>query len=328
MRILYVDAAGQIQALTEMPQGWNAASLAGTQLLWIDLNHHESKENTERFLSQQFGFHPLAIDDALNETHLPKVDDWETYLYMALQDIAAEAHLQSITLPELDLFLGKQYLVTYHMDTVTAVDRVWQLCQRHQRWLQHGADHLVYRIIDEIVNNYTAVTEQLEAQIVQLEGQIFTHPSAQLLESLAHYKRLVLQIRRTLAPQREVVNKLARDAFAVVGQKDQVYFRDVYDHMVRLYNQSDSVRDLLTGTMELHLSVMNNRMNDVMKTLTIITTLFMPLTFITGFFGMNFFQPALPLQMWTGSGMLAFTLAGMFLLPLGMFYWMRRRAWM
>ncbi|MBK8905853.1 MAG: magnesium/cobalt transporter CorA [Anaerolineaceae bacterium] len=328
MRILYVDAAGQLQILTEMPPGWDKANLKSAELLWIDLNHVESKEITEQFLTQQFGFHPLAIDDALNETHLPKVDDWETYLYIALQDIAAEANLHTITLPELDLFLGKQYLVTYHMDEVTAVDRVWQLCQRHQRWLQHGADHLVYRIIDEIVNNYTAVTEQLEAQIVQLEGQIFTHPSADLLERLAHYKRLVLHIRRTLVPQREVVNKLARDTFLVIGEKDQVYFRDVYDHMVRLYNQSDSVRDLLTGTMELNLSVMNNRMNDVMKTLTIITTLFMPLTFITGFFGMNFFQATLPLRAWTGTGMLAFTLAGMILLPLSMFYWMRRRAWM
>lgn len=328
MRILYVDATGQLHILTEMPPGWDKANLKSAELLWIDLNHVESKEKTEQFLTQHFGFHPLAIDDALNETHLPKVDDWETYLYIALQDIAAEADLQTIALPELDLFLGKQYLVTYHKEAVTAVDRVWQLCQRHQRWLQHGADHLVYRIIDEIVNNYTAVTEQLEAQIVQLEGQIFSQPSAHLLESLAHFKRLVLHIRRTLVPQREVVNKLARDTFSVIGQKDQVYFRDVYDHMVRLYNQSDSVRDLLTGTMELHLSVMNNRMNDVMKTLTIITTLFMPLTFITGFFGMNFFEATSPLRAWTGTGMLAFTLAGMILLPLGMFYWMRQHAWM
>lgn len=328
MRILYVDNAGQLQILTEMPPGWNKANLQSTELLWIDLNHVESNDITEQFLAQHFGFHPLAIDDALNETHLPKVDDWETYLYIALQDIACEANLQTISLPELDLFLGKQYLVTYHMQEVTAVDRVWQLCQRHQRWLQHGADHLVYRIIDEIVNNFTAVIEQLEAQIVQLESQIFSRPSAHLLESLAHYKRLVLHIRRTLTPQREVVNKLARDTFLVIGEKDQVYFRDVYDHMVRLYNQSDSVRDLLTGTMELNLSVMNNRMNDVMKTLTIITTLFMPLTFITGFFGMNFFQAVLPLRVWTSGGTLAFTLAGMILLPLGMFYWMRKRAWM
>jgi magnesium transporter len=145
---------------------------------------------------------------------------------------------------------------------------------------------------------------------------------------MTYYKRNVLQIRRVLAPQREVVNKLARDPYLVVGEKDQVYFRDVYDHMVRLTNDSDSVRDLLTGNMELYLSVVNNRMNDIMKTLTIITTLFMPLTFITGFFGMNFFQAVLPSRFWTGPVILVLTLVIMVLLPLVMFYWMRRRAWM
>lgn len=328
MRILYVDASGQVQIVTEMPPGWDKDSLKKAELLWIDLNQEENTASVEQFLTQHFGFHPLAIDDALNENHLPKVDDWETYLYIALRDLVYEADATTIAMPELDLFLGQQYLVTYHLEEITAVDRVWQLCQRNNRWLQHGADHLLYRLIDEIVNNYTAVLEQLESHITLLENQIFTQPSASLLEIMTHYKRTVLQIRRVVAPQREVVNKLARDTFLVVGEKDQVYFRDVYDHMVRLYNDSDSVRDLLTGNMELYLSVVNNRMNDIMKTLTIITTLFMPLTFITGFFGMNFFQAVLPSGKWTGPEILVLTLSVMILLPLVMFYWMRRRAWM
>ncbi len=328
MRILYFDDSGRVQILTEMPPGWRKDSLQKSELLWIDLSQVEDTAVIEQFLNQQFGFHPLAIDDALHEKHLPKVDDWETYLYIALQDLTYNAASATMAMPELDLFLGKQYLVTYHPERVTAVDRVWQLCQRNNRWLQHGADHLVYRLIDEVVNNYTAVLDQLESHIMQLEHQIFTQPSASLLESMTHYKRNVLQIRRVLAPQREVVNKLARDTFLVVGEKDQVYFRDVYDHMVRLTNDSDSVRDLLTGNMELYLSVVNNRMNDIMKTLTIITTLFMPLTFITGFFGMNFFQAVLPSQFWTGPVMLTLALVIMVLLPLGMFTWMRRRAWM
>lgn len=328
MRILYVDALGQAQLLSKMPPGWHRDTMEKSELLWIDLDRAEHVEPIEQFLTQQFGFHPLAIDDALNEEHLPKVDDWGTYLYIALQDLIYNAASGTVAMPELDLFLGKQYLVTYHHEAVTAVDRVWQLCQRSSHWLQHGADHLVYRLIDEIVNNYTAVLDQLESRIVQLENQIFTQPAAPLLESMTHYKRNVLEIRRVLSPQREVVNKLARDPFLVVGEKDQVYFRDVYDHMVRLTNDSDSVRDLLTGNMELYLSVVNNRMNDIMKTLTIITTLFMPLTFITGFFGMNFFQAVLPSEAWTGPGMLILVLAVMVLLPLVMFIWMRRRAWM
>ncbi|MBK7897443.1 MAG: magnesium/cobalt transporter CorA [Anaerolineaceae bacterium] len=326
MRILYVSASGQVQNLTEMPPAWRRESKDG--LLWIDLHESKSNPDVEQFLSQQFGFHPLAIDDALNETHLPKVDDWESYLYIALQDLGYDSDTATMKMSELDLFLGAHYLVTYHFGDVTAVDRVWQLCLRNGRWLQNGADHLVYRLIDEIVNNYTAVLEQLESQIMLLENQIFTQPSSHLLENMTHYKRTIQKIRQVLAPQREVVNKLARDVFLVISEKDQIYFRDVYDHMVRLTNDSDSVRDLLTGNMELYLSVVNNRMNDIMKTLTIITTLFMPLTFITGFFGMNFFQAVLPSQVWTGSGILILVLAVMTLLPLGMFYWMRRRAWM
>ena len=326
MRILYMSESGQVQNLTELPPHWHTETPDG--LLWIDLHESKSSPEIEQLLSQRFGFHPLAIDDALNETHLPKVDDWESYLYIALQDLTYDSASAMMTMSELDLFLGAHYLVTYHFGDVTAVNRVWQLCLRNGRWLQNGADHLVYRLIDEMVNNYTAVLEQLESQIVQLENQIFSQHSPALLENMTHQKRTMLKIRQVLAPQREVVNKLARDSFSVISEKDQIYFRDVYDHMVRLTNDSDSVRDLLTGNMELYLSVVNNRMNDIMKTLTIITTLFMPLTFITGFFGMNFFQAVLPSEQWTGPGILILVLASMVLLPVVMFYWMRRRAWM
>lgn len=328
MRILYVDQVGQLQFPAVMPADWQAATAQRPSLLWIDLDDGEETEAIEDLLTRRFGFHPLAIDDALHEIHMPKVDDWETYLYLALQDIVYDAENTRITLPELDVFMGRQFLVTYHVGELTAVDRVWQMCQRNSRWLQHGADHLLYRLIDESVNNYTAVLEQLEGDIMQLEGQIFADPSAFLLGRLTTYKRIVLQIRRVLAPQREVVSKLARNPFTLIGTKDQVYFRDVYDHMVRLYDLSDSVRDMVMGSMEIYLTVVNNRMNDIMKTLTIITTFFMPLTFITGFFGMNFFQAVMPSALWTGPWIFGLTLVSMILLPVVMFAWIRRHAWM
>ena len=193
MRMMYVDDSGQVELLTEIPPGWDKDSPKKGELLWIDLNQAENKASVEQFLTRQFNFHPLAIDDALNEEHLPKVDDWETYLYIALQDLTFDAAAVTVTMPELDLFLGQQYLVTYHPETVTAVDCVWQLCQRNSRWLQHGADHLLYRLIDEMVNNYTAVLDQLESRILQLETQIFTQPASPLLENMTHYKRTVLE---------------------------------------------------------------------------------------------------------------------------------------
>lgn len=333
MRILYVNQGGDVQQLTDLAQLPPVDSLAPTDLLWVDLYHQGSDGQTETaqieaLLTQRFGFHPLAIDDALNETHVPKVDDWETYLYIVLRDIIYTGTDAPIALPELDLFLGKRYLITYHAGETTAVDRVWAHCLKNQRWLQHGADYLLYRLIDEIVNDFTAVLETLESDILRLESSLFDRPTPELLETLSAYKRIMLQIRRILTPQQNVVSRLARDPYPVIGAKDRVYFQDVYDHLVRLTGLSDSVRELVMGNMEIYLSVVNNRMNNIMRILTIITTLFMPLTFLTGFFGMNFFQAVLPSTFWTSLPMLVVVLSVMVLLPLLMFGWMRRYAWL
>jgi magnesium transporter len=134
-------------------------------------------------------------------------------------------------------------------------------------------------------------------------------------------------MRRILLPQREVLNKLARDDYRVIDPKDRVFFRDIYDHLVRLHDLNESLRDLVSGALDTYLSVVNNRMNEVMKTLTIITTLFMPITFVTGFFGMNFFEPAAQLIGWTGEQALSITLGILLALPLFMYLWMRRRTW-
>jgi magnesium transporter len=149
-----------------------------------------------------------------------------------------------------------------------------------------------------------------------------------VLERLTIHKHNILQLRRVLSPQREVVNRLARESYAVIDAKDRIYFRDVYDHLVRLYDLSDNVRDLVMSNIEIYLSVVNNSMNGIMKTLTIMTALFLPLTFLTGFFGMNFFQAILPSTFWTGTIMLVITLLVMVLLPLVMYGWMRHRSWM
>lgn len=326
MRALYKDAVNETRIVDVTTEALTAVMSGGQGLLWVDLMGDGGA--IENLLQQTFGFHPLAIDDALHETHIPKVDDWGTYLYLVFQDVAYDAAQRTILLPELDVFLGRGFLVTYHKHPIAAVDQVWEMCQRDTRWLQHGADHLLYRLIDELVDRYLLAIDDMEEDLAQLENSIFDEPSPALLEQLFIFKRMCLRLRRVLAPQREVVNKLARDDYATIGPKDRIYFRDVADHMIRLYDMSDNLRDLVLGSMDIYLSVVNNRMNDIMKTLTIITTLFMPLTFLTGFFGMNFFQAVLPSNFWTGMGMLAFVLGFMLLLPVAMFWWMRRRAWM
>ncbi|HEU0292819.1 MAG TPA: magnesium/cobalt transporter CorA, partial [Anaerolineales bacterium] len=279
---------------------------------------------------QNLGFHPLAIDDALQETHVPKLDDWGSYLYIVLNymDASKNGDTWETHIDELDIFLGINYIITHHDEPILAIDETWNSCDRDPRTLQEGADHLLYKITDYLVAEYMPIVEKIDESIDQIEDQVFERPSPRTLEKLFALKRVLLAMRRILLPQREVLNKLARDDYQVIDPKDRIFFRDIYDHLVRLHELNESLRDLVGGALDTYLSVVNNRMNDVMKTLTLITTLFMPLAFVTGFFGMNFFEPLGLLTEWTTSGVFYFTLGTIIILPMAMYIWMRRRTWL
>ena len=233
----------------------------------------------------------------------------------------------SLHVNELDIFLGKNYVVTHHDEHIPSLDQVWEACGRDFRHLQSGPDHLLYRIIDFVVAAYMPLVEQIDKEIDVLEDQIFEKPDPRTLERLFALKRSLLVMRRVLTPQREVLNKLARDDYRVIDPEARVFFRDVYDHLVRLHDLNESMRDLVGGALDMYLSVVNNRLNEVMKTLTVITSVFMPISFIAGFFGMNFFLPTADLPNWTGYTSFYITLAITIILPLSMFAWMRRRTW-
>jgi magnesium transporter len=297
-------------------------------VLWVDLVQTPYTE-AEQVLLELFGFHPLAVSDALDEMHVPRVDDWGDYLYLVLHDIKFDpAQEEVFQTNELDIFLGKHYLVTYQNIAIPVVEKVHQNIERDPRFLQRGADHLFYKLADDLVGETLPVVDQMDDAIDTIEDQLFNGSNQQLLEEIFTLKRSLLHLRRILMPQREVFNKLARGDDHVIDKQERVFFRDIYDHMVRLYDISESLRDLISGALETYLSVTNNRMNDVMKTLTIITTLFMPISFLTGFFGMNFFSADPPYAGWTSQPMLVILLCILVLLPLGMFIWMRSRRWM
>lgn len=296
-------------------------------ILWVDFVS-EPPEICLPIL-QGFKFHPLAIDDALQETHVPRLDDWGDYLYIVLNYMNAEENgdLWETEVDELDIFLGKNYIVTHHDHPISAVDDTWAACDRDERNLQEGADHLLYRITDYLVAAYMPTVEKIDDAIDQIEDQVFDRPSPRTLEKLFALKRVLLTMRRIVLPQREVLNKLARDDYKVIDPKDRIFFRDIYDHLVRLHDLNESLRDLVGGVLDTYLSVINNRMNEVMKTLTVITVLFMPLTFLTGFFGMNFFEPLGNLKAWTTSPVFYLTMAVIFIMPVLMYFWMHRRTW-
>jgi magnesium transporter len=326
IRSFYFSGDGQV-SLDLDPSRFAEALKDPKGLLWVDFQA-EPNEISEPILLNTFGFHPLAVDDALQETHVPKLDDWEDYLYIALQAVVFD-HTGGVhfDILELDSFLGSRYLVTHHDQPIAALDRVLNFVVKTGKQLQYGVDHLLYRIADELVVDYMQALDDLNVEIEQLEDHIFQGPNPAILDQIFQLKRAILRLRRTISPEREVLNKLARDDYDVVDAKDRIYFRDVYDHMVRLTDITESLRDLIGGMIDTYLSVINNRMNDIMKTLTVITTLFMPISFIASFFGMNFFQPVLPLNFATGWVSFGITMSLMVLIPVMMLMWMRRKGW-
>jgi magnesium transporter len=296
-------------------------------VLWVDFLSEPPE--TSLPILEEFHFHPLAIDDALQETHVPRLDDWGEYLYIVFNymDVNKNGEGWESHVDELDVFLGPNYIVTHHDERIKAIEETWVSCDRDPRTLQEGADHLLYKIADYLITEYMPIVEKIDDAIDQIEDQVFDRPSPHTLEQLFALKRVLLAMRRIVLPQREVMNKLARDDFQVVDPKDRIFFRDLYDHLVRLHDLNESLRDLVGGVLDTYLSVINNRMNEVMKTLTVITTIFMPLTFVTGFFGMNFFEPLGNLKNWTTYPAFYITMAIIVFLPIGMYTWMRRRTW-
>jgi magnesium transporter len=294
-------------------------------ILWLDFCG-EPPQACESILSDIFHFHPLAIDDALQETHSPKVDDWKNYLYLVLHAVHLDQNASDpLKTLELDIFFGKNFVVTHHDQTIASVEKVMALCQRDHRHLQQDTVHLLYLLIDNLIDQYLPIVAKMDDSIDQIEAEAFSSNNPRLLENITTMKRVLLHLRRVLLPQREVLDKLSREDYAVIQAENKIYFRDVYDHIVRLYDDCESLRDLLSGILDTYLSVVNNRMNEVMKTLTLVSTLFMPLSFLTGFFGMNFFTASGSLETWTGEIVFGIVILIFIITPILMYTWMKKR---
>jgi magnesium transporter len=265
-------------------------------LLWIDILGPDEHTGThlQTWLCHHFRFHHLAVEDALKQTHIPRVDDWGEYLYIVFHVPRIVPELEVLELQELDIFLGKNYLITYHTVPLPILDQDRESIKRDPRdRLRQGADHLLIRFLELAIDQSLEVIEDLDDQVDTIQNAIIEHATPRNLKTIFRIKRSAIQLHKILSPQREVLNRLARDPYQPIQARHRVYFRDLYDHVVRIHDISESLRDLISGTLETYLSVISNRTNDIMKTLTIVTLMFMPMTFIVGFFGMNFFADSL-----------------------------------
>jgi magnesium transporter len=253
--------------------------------VWVDLQ--SPTEEDARILAEPFGFHELAIEDALREIQTPKVESYGDYLYLILHGIDFSAPEHCFTTKDIDFFLGAQYLVTVHPGVSRSIGKVGEMCMRNGRVLGEGPGVLLHRIVDTMVDNYRPEIEELGERLDELESEVFDHPNPELARRILNFKKDIASLRQVVLPQRDAVGRLARREFDLVNEQLAYRFRDVHDHLVRLSDEAMFFQDRITSILDAHLSAVSNQLNTVMKVLTIISTLFMPMSVITGLYGMN-----------------------------------------
>ena len=280
--------------------------------LWADLAAPTDDEF--RLLSDVFGFHPLAVDDARSALQYPKVEPFPGYLYLVLHGIDLTKGRAQFATRDVDFFLGRNYLVTVHDGESRSIGHMRELCDRHERILSEGPVALLHRIVDTMVDNYRPAIEALEDRLDKLENQAFTGHE-QIVRQVIKLKRELGTLRRVILPQRDVIGRLARREFGAISDEMAFRFRDVYDHMARYADEAFLFQERVTGIHEVNLATVSNRLNQVMKVLTVMSTIFLPLTVLTGMWGMNIDLPHFPggpqAQFWWMAGVMAALVVGM-----------------
>jgi magnesium transporter len=281
-------ARGADEIVTDAPLERLPALLAevGT-FVWVNLAP-PSGEVELSILRDVFRFHPLAIEDCLEARAHPKIDEYDGYLYLITHGLRAGSTPDSSEVVELDAFVGANYLVTHHQQPSRSVAGVTETISKTGLPLRHGPFAVLHALLDRQVDGLEEQLDQIEERITQLEDAVFARPANTQIAALLTVKRSILQLRRWMSKQREVVLRLGRREFSLVPATEAILFRDVHDHLVRINDLLENFREMLTSIQEAYLSVTSNRLNEIMKFLTVFTVLLMPLTVITGIYGMNF----------------------------------------
>jgi magnesium transporter len=308
---IFRSQAGVTQCVDALDPAW--LSRDSGVWVWVDLSDPTPDE--AKVLSEVFKFHDLAIEDALSEIHHPKVESYGSYLYLILHGIDFRESEHCFRTQDVDFFLGEQFLVTVHPGASRTVEEMRTVCGRNDRALGEGPAALLHRIVDAMVDHYRPEIDELNDRLDALENVIFERPNPQLAKEILDFKADISSLRRVVLPQRDAVGRLARREFTIISEQIAYRFRDVHDHLVRLVDEAMFFQDRVTSLLDAHLSLVSNQLNSVMKVLTIIATIFMPLTVLTGMWGMNVPLPDFPggdpLQFWWVTGLMVVLIAGM-----------------
>jgi len=298
-------------------------------ITWVDVEG-VARAETVRELGNLFGLHPLALEDVVNTGQRPKADSYDEQLFvvMNLPSIDEEGNIAS---SQASLFLGNKFVVSFHRSNGMPFDPVLQRLRKHSGKIrERQADYLLYTLLDVIIDRGFPVLEEVSESIEDLEDELLEDPDRETLAKIHRMKRELLTLRRMLWPQREVINFLSREEQPQVNSSTRPYLRDCYDHTIQIIDLLEAYREMTASMLDVYLSSVSNRLNEVMKVLTVIATIFIPLTFIVGVYGMNFGNKsdspwAMPELNWYYGYPILWLL--MLLIAGGMFIYFKRRNW-
>ncbi|WP_250122344.1 magnesium/cobalt transporter CorA [Chroococcidiopsis sp. CCMEE 29] len=297
---------------------------------WVDVQGLGS-ENVLQRIGQVFKLHPLVLEDVVNVPQRPKVEDHEDQLVIITRMVMPKGSEVGFYSEQVSFVLGQHYLLTVQEEPEhDCFEQVRVRIRNNKGTLRkHGADYLAYTLIDAIIDGFFPVLEDYGERIEELEEEVVTNPTRQTLEKIYRIRRDLLNLRRSIWPQRDAINSLIRDGSDLISDHVQVYLRDCYDHAIQVLDMVETYRELTSGLMDVYLSAVSNRMNEIMKLLTVISSIFIPLTFVAGIYGMNFNTETSPWNMpelnWYWGYPLC--LASMTAIAAGLVYFFWRRGW-
>jgi magnesium transporter len=315
----YLATGGEIQRdLTRSEI--ESAFASGKGLLWVDIT--EPTEDDSGLLEQVFKFHHLAIEDAVSrEYHPPKIDDFESYLFIIVHSINYMAESDVVDTAEVAFFLGTHFVVSVHTVPFYSIQTVVSQVEDNGRPMKRGADFLVHALIDGLIDNILPTIDRMNEVADEIEEEAIRTPQQATLEAIVKLKRSTLRIHRTMSPQREVLNRLSRGEFPLINREAEIFYHDVYDHLVRNEDLNGTLRERCDNILTTYLSSIANKQNETMRVLSIVATIFMPLTLLTGIYGMNFkYMPELSLP-WGYYAVVGFI--GVAILGLVLWFWAR-----
>ncbi len=290
---------------------------------WIDVVGLSDTKVLEE-VGQVFGLHPLILEDILDTAQRPKLDDFGDYAYIAVQTLSYDDASIKVTSDQVSIVLGRNYVISFEERPSPLFDNIRQrLHLDTSRIRKAGGDYLAYALLDAVVDNYFTVLERLGERIEFLEEDVVASPAPATLHTIHDLKREMLYLRSSVWPLREVVDLLNSGEVSLIQDRTRVYLRDVYDHTIEVIDTTEIFRDMLSGMLDIYLSSISNRLNEIMKFLTIISSLFIPLTFLVGVYGMNFkFMPELDQPV-------AYPALWLVMVSIfsGMLLWFRRKRW-